>query len=302
MNPKHKTDESCPRALRKQFGVPIEPRSVAESVAGRLAEIEHVAAVALGGSRARSSAEKNSDVDLGIYYWHSNPPSVELFRRLARDLHADNSPPDVTDFGQWGPWVNGGAWLRIRGLKVDWLYRDLERVAKVIEDCSRGVVTCDYYLGHPHGFHSHIYLAEIHYCRPLHDPSGVLGEFKKSVAVYPAELKRALVARFLYDADFMLELARSTASRGDVFHVSGCLFRCAAALVQVLFALNEAYFLNEKGALKVTDSFSIKPSAFSSRTAAILAGAKQPSDTLTARVDKMAALITETRSLARIKS
>jgi predicted nucleotidyltransferase len=285
--------------LRKPVDCRIEPLSVAESVAGRLGEIEGVVAVALGGSWARGTAEQGSDVDLGVYYWSSKPPSVELFWRLACDLHADNSPPEVTDFGDWGPWVNGGAWLQIRDLKVDWLYRDLKRISEVFEECSRGVVTCDYYLGHPHGFHNHIYLAEIHYGRPLHDPSGILAELKKSVAVYPPELKRALVARFLYDADFMLKLARPTASRGDVFHVAGCLFRCAAALVQVLFALNDTYFMNEKGALRIADSLSIKPPAFSSRITAILAGLDQSLPTLQARVDEMAALITETRSLAK---
>jgi predicted nucleotidyltransferase len=278
---------------------PGEFLSVAESVALRLGEIERVVAVALGGSCARGTAEKDSDLDLGIYYRSSKPPSVELFRRLACDLQTEGSPAEVTDFGEWGPWVNGGAWLRIHGLKVDWLYRDLERVSKVINDCSRGVVSCDYYLGHPHGFHNHIYLAEIHYCRPLHDPSGVLRELKESIRVYPKRLQQALVAKFLYDANFMLELARSTASRGDVFHVSGCLFRCAAALVQVLFALNETYFMNEKGAVRIADSLSVKPPSFSSRITGILSRPGELSDALQTRIDEMAALITEMRSLAK---
>jgi predicted nucleotidyltransferase len=297
MNPKPK--QRIIEPSKKQMECRIEPLSVAESVAAQLGEIDHVVAVALGGSWARGTAGKNSDVDLGIYYSSSKPPSVELLRRLAQDLHAGESTAQVTSFGEWGPWVNGGAWLRIHGLKVDWLYRDLERVSKVIEDCYRGIVTCDYYLGHPHGFHNHIYLAEVHYGRPLYDPSGVLAELKNSVAVYPEHLKRALVSKFLYDANFMLELARSTASRGDVFHVSGCLFRCAAALVQVLFALNETYFMNEKGAVSTANYLSIKPPSFSSRITGILSRPGELSDALQARVDEMAALIAEARSLAK---
>jgi predicted nucleotidyltransferase len=277
----------------------IEPLSVAQNIAARLGEIERVAAVALGGSWARGAAGTSSDLDLAIYYLPSDPPSIELLRRLACELHSDNSPPEVTEFGEWGPWVNGGAWLRIRGLKVDWLYRDLDRVSNVIDDCTRGVTTCDYYLGHPHAFHNHIYLAETRYCHPLHDPFEVLGELKKRVSVYPVPLKRALVTKFLYDADFMLELARPTALRGDVFHVLGCLFRCAAALVQVLFALNESYFMNEKGSVNAADSFSIKPPAFSSRVRAILASPGQHPSSLQARLDEMAALIAETHSLAK---
>src|SRR6058998_1775804 len=137
----------------------MEPLSIADLVAARLGEIRGVTAVALGGSRARGTAEADSDIYLGIYYQPSRPPSLELLRQLARDLHSGDSSAEVTDFGEWGPWVNGGAWLRIQGLEVDWLYRDLQRVSNVVVDCTRGVVACDYYLGHPHGFHSHIYLA-----------------------------------------------------------------------------------------------------------------------------------------------
>ena len=72
---------------------PGEFLSVAESVALGLGKIERVVAVALGGSCARGTAEKGSDVDLGIYYWSSKPPSVELFRRLACDLHVTARRP-----------------------------------------------------------------------------------------------------------------------------------------------------------------------------------------------------------------
>ena len=56
----------------------VESLSVAESVASRLGKIERVVAVTVGGSCARGTAEKNSDLDLGIYYWSSKPPSVKL--------------------------------------------------------------------------------------------------------------------------------------------------------------------------------------------------------------------------------
>ena len=285
-------DESCRRR-------PTGPLRIARDAAARLAEIENVVAVALGGSQARGAAHSNSDVDLGIYYRASNPPPVERLRSLARKLHSGDSPAQVTNLGDWGPWVNGGAWLEIQGHKVDWLYRDIDHVLRVIDDCSRGVVTCDYYLGHPHGFHNHIYLAEIHYCHPLRDRLAVLERLKERLNVYPAAMKTALVTKFLYDARFMLDLARPSSARCDVFHVSGCLFRSAAAMVQVLFALNNAYFINEKGALSAIESFPIKPDAFPTRVRDILANPGKDFDSLHAGVAAMNALIAETRSLAK---
>jgi predicted nucleotidyltransferase len=93
---------------------------LAESVAERLGRIEGVAAVALRGSRARGDAGADSDVDLGIYYRSGRRPPLAALRRLAEEL--DRSRPiTVTAVGEWGPWVDGGAWLRIGEQRVDWL-------------------------------------------------------------------------------------------------------------------------------------------------------------------------------------
>lgn len=50
-------------------------------------------------------------------------------RALADDVADD--PVEVMVPGGWGPWVNGGAWLTIQGQRVDWIYRDLQRVHEV---------------------------------------------------------------------------------------------------------------------------------------------------------------------------
>src|SRR5690349_3582197 len=49
------------------------PKQLAARVAGRLAEVEGVVAVALGGSCARPDADEHADVDLGIYYHPQRP-------------------------------------------------------------------------------------------------------------------------------------------------------------------------------------------------------------------------------------
>ncbi len=45
---------------------------------------------------------------------------------------ADRTSPvavAVASFGGWGPWVEGGAWLTIDDTAVDWILRDVDRVA-----------------------------------------------------------------------------------------------------------------------------------------------------------------------------
>lgn len=272
--------------------------AVALRVARRLGEVPGVLAVVLGGSRARGVAHPDSDIDLGLYYRRADPPSVPELRRAASELASEAQAGAVTELGAWGPWVDGGAWLEIDGVEVDWLYRDLDRVERVISDCRAGVVSCDYYLGHPHGFHNHIYMAEVDACKVLVDPGSRIEALKRQTRPYPPELRQAIVRRYLYDADFMLELAGKPAARGDVFHVAGCLFRCAAALVQVLFALNERYFTNEKGAVREVEAFAQRPPSFEARLQAILAAPGGDPASLTARRREMAQLLAETRALA----
>jgi Nucleotidyltransferase domain len=71
-----------------------------------------VVAVVLGGSYARRTARPDSDLDLGLYYSENSPPDVEAIRRCAETISAPNTPPTVVGYYQWGPWVNGGAWIR----------------------------------------------------------------------------------------------------------------------------------------------------------------------------------------------
>lgn len=250
---------------------------LAKRVAERLGKMEGVAAVALGGSWARGEAHPDSDVDLGVYYRPHRPPSVAALNELARDLDDRHLPDLVTDFGEWGPWIDGGGWLVIEGRRVDWLYRDLDLVSRTIEECGMGRTSSHYQPGHPHGFHTHIYAGEVHHCRVLHDPQGELAALKTLTAGYPPALKRALVQKFLWEAGFALETCRKPAERGDPFYVSGCLFRCAACLVQVLFALDERYFVNEKGSVRAAGSLARCPDGFEETVSSVLANpGKEP--------------------------
>jgi hypothetical protein len=80
----------------------------------------------------------------------------------------------VTAIGEWGPWINGGAWLTVEGKRVGLLYRDLGKVRDVIEACLDGRIERVYQPGHPDAFISAIYIGEVAHCRVLRDPENVL--------------------------------------------------------------------------------------------------------------------------------
>src|SRR5271157_1577044 len=93
-------------------------------VVARVSKIDGVEAIVLGGSRARGTADERSDIDLGIYYDGKHPFSTAALGAAAKELDDRHSDNLVTSFGDWGPAVNGGGWLEIRGNHVDFIYRE----------------------------------------------------------------------------------------------------------------------------------------------------------------------------------
>src|SRR5437899_8377901 len=146
-----------------------------------------VRAIVLGGSRARGEATAASDYDIGLYYEAENPIDTGRLAKAAVLLPGAASS-SITAIGEWGPWINGGAWLTVDGRRVDLLYRDLGKVAAVIEACRAGRVERVYQPGHPHAFVSSIYMGEVALARVLWDPDNVLAPLKRQCNPYPPAL------------------------------------------------------------------------------------------------------------------
>lgn len=269
----------------------------ARFVAERLGKIDGIVAVVLGGSRARGTAAPDSDIDLGLYYDPNQAPSLSALQVLAQELDDRHAADLVTDYGEWGPWINGGGWLDIGGQRVDWLYRDLARVEHEIAECAAGRVGCYYQAGHPHGFYNHIYLGEIFYCQPLYQRDETLRRLKARANPYPPLLKQALIGA-LWEANFSLENARKPAARGDIPQVVGLLYRATAVMVQALFALNERYCINEKGAAAQVETFLLHPAGFYERIMSVLAAPGHTPNELARSVTQLEGILSEVRALS----
>src|SRR5581483_3438762 len=219
-----------------------------------LADVPGIAAIALGGSRARGTATETSDYDIGLYYSAQRPLDTDRLSQAVR-IFADAAEAQVTPIGGWGPWIVGGVWLTVAGRKVDLLYRNIEAVAETIEKCRAGEIDIHYQPGHPHGFCTAIWMGEVALCRPLHDPEGRLARLKAAASPYPRALRDALVRKFDWEILFAIENGELAAARAEQTHVAGCAYRALACAGLVLFALNERYLFNEKGALQEAAQF-----------------------------------------------
>src|SRR5262245_46509490 len=262
-----------------------------------LSAIDGVAAVVLGGSYARGCAQSGSDIDLGLFYSEAQPFAIAAIRALAARLH-DGPDPVVTEFYEWGPWVNGGAWLTVGGQRVDFLYRSLEHLERVIADAEAGRYELHHAQQPPYGFFSGTYLGELGVGVPLFDRSDRLEALRRRVARYPDALRRAVVPDALWHVEFSLTIARKLAARADVYGCGGCFTRAAYHLVLALFALNRTYLLNDKTALAESAAFSHAPRDFAARLQRVLSQPGASSTELTASCDALGELFRETAALS----
>jgi hypothetical protein len=84
-------------------------------------------------------------------------------------------------------------------------------------------------------------------------------------------LKQRIISDSLWAAEFTLLHARGFAAAGNIYNTAGCLVRAAANLTQVLFAMNEVYFLSDKKVMEIIAAFSILPAGYAEEVGSILA-------------------------------
>ena len=101
--------------------------------------------------------------------------------------------------------------------------------------------------------------------------------------------------RYAWEAGFAAATAAAAAGRGDLAYVSGCLFRAVACLVQVLFARNGRWFVNEKGAIREADGLPVVPPGFAAEVEAVLGDLDPRPATLRAALERAAALTASVR-------
>ncbi len=264
-----------------------EKEALLERLIDSLRPVPGVVALVLGGSYARGTQHATSDLDVGLYYAEANPFAIADIKRVADEI-AVQTAPVVTDFYEWGRWVNGGAWIQTAAGKVDFLYRNLDQVQRTLDEAEQGNFQHDYNQQPAYGFYSMIYLAETQICLPLHDPQGRLAALKHQVITYPPKLKHKIIGECLWSAEFTLLHAQGFAAAGDVYNTVGCLTRVATALTQVLFALNEIYFMSDKRVMDEIVTFAVLPAGYVEQINTLLAQPGRTAEALGCTVKALA--------------
>jgi hypothetical protein len=276
------------------MNLPKHKQELLDNVIVQLKRIAGVKAIVLGGSYATGMATDNSDLDIGIYYSDQSPFDPEKIKIIAEKF-SGNEKPIVTGFYEWGPWVNGGAWIKTANGKIDFLYKNIEQIALTIQNAKIGIWENHFEQQPPYGFSSIMFLAETYSCVPLYDPEGIIGRLKEEVKEYPEKLKQSVIQQSLWSAEFTIWQAESFASRVDVYNTVGCFTRAIKNIVTALFAINELYPIGDKRAIEILEQSKLKPANLAQRIDTILCSHKSA---LTENASQLKKLFDEVVELA----
>ena len=207
---------------------PALPEPVAR-VASELGGLPGVTAVALGGSRATNTHRPDSDWDLGVYYRDRLDP--EEVRRLGHLGY-------VSELGEWGPIMNGGAWLTVDGTPVDVLFRDLDIVEGWLADAEEGRFEVLMQNGYVVGAPTYLPVAELAAARVLR------GELPRPR--FPDALATAAPPRWRGRAAVSLMFARIHAGAADAVCCTGMLSGAILCEAHARLAERREWALNEK--------------------------------------------------------
>jgi predicted nucleotidyltransferase len=192
-----------------------------------------VVAVALGGSRAAGTHRPDSDWDLGVYYRRAFDPSA--VRRLSHEGY-------VSGLGEWGPVMNGGAWLTVEGTPVDVLFRDLDIVERWLGNAVRGKFEVLSQNGYVVGAPTYLPVGELALCRPV---SGALPR-----PDFPEPLAASAADRWRGRAGVALMFAEIHARAADEVPRTGMLASAVLCVAHARLAERREWALNEKGLVR----------------------------------------------------
>jgi hypothetical protein len=283
------------------MGLTMTPEPIQRIVSDLLPLVRQLArgeyAIAFGGSYAKGTADDQADVDLYLFA-HDVLPGEE------RTRIASGSSPEIEGIRAWGddaPFTEAGTDFRFRGHNVECWLRNTGHVERSIAECREGVVRREFVTWTTTGFYNHCCLSDLTVMLSLDDPFDIIARWKSEVAIYPPKLREAIVDHHLAAAEFWPDNFHylSAIERQDVIYATGIVQQVVHNLVQVLFALNEAYFPGDKQLDAALARLPRKPPKLSERIAALLwPGITATTEVLREQRASVRSLLADVRDLA----
>lgn len=234
-------------------------------------------AISVGGSLGKGAWDSRSDIDFRLFtdcklLWPDQRPElwVDYFAAIER-------------------------WKK-RGINIDGIWpRTVGEIDAALDSWLKGEIKPVDLVWTIWGYHI---LTDINNQVIIEDPYNIIGAWKERLSVYPPALKQAIIDKCLASLRYWrsdYHYAHKV-ERGDVVFLAGMTSKLVHEIIQILFALNETYFVGDGSNLTFVEKFKILPVGFSTRVHDILY--PQASDAMTSQYAALITLIDDVISLA----
>lgn len=214
-------------------------------------------AVALAGSRGKGRSDEQSDYDFRVY--------ADAYRG-----------PDIRQTEQWKRFESGMHEWEARGFRMDGVWmRSYAGVNRELDAWLSGTAVPKAFEWTIWGYHLPTDLANQQITR---DSEGRLAGWKRQLAVYPEALRASLLKQHrdvlqYWAGDYHYE---SKVARCDLVFLAGLTSKLANAILQVVFAVNRAYFPGDGWNLPMAAELERLPPDFVARMTSILGAGSDP--------------------------
>ncbi len=205
-------------------------------------------AIAISGSFGKGTFDSRSDIDLRLY--------------------ADEIPASFAEMGaavriakeEWGK----------QGIKIDDFWpRKIGDIEAALAGWLEGKLQASPLVWTVWGYHL---LPDIYHQQALEDPYAIVAGWKTRLQHYPPKLKKALLDKHLGSLRYWRHDYHyaNKVQRQDVVFLAGLSVKLVHDIIQVLFALNETYYIGDGYNLQYLANFPYQPPDIANRLQAIL--------------------------------
>jgi hypothetical protein len=209
-------------------------------------------AISIGGSHGKRTFDSHSDVD---------------FRLFCDEIVGG---PKYWESAAWKDLLQAVENWRAQGIEVDYCWvRTVGEIDKDLNAWLDGQIQPVPRVWTLWGYHL---LTDINNQMVIEDPDNLIGAWQQRLAHYPPKLKKALLEKHLeslryWRTDYHYQ---NKVTRRDPVFLAGLSARLIHDILQVLFALNETYYVGDGNNLKYVTKFAIKPAEIEERVEEIL--------------------------------
>jgi len=236
-------------------------------------------AVSIGGSHGKGIFDGRSDID---------------FRLFCDEIVGGSEFWKTQEWKSFSQIIENS---RAQGIEIDYCWiRTVSEIETQLEAWLSGKIQPVDLVWTVWGYHL---LTDLANQMIIDDPDGLIAGWQARLTPYPRALQQAMIRKHMESLNYWRTdyHYRNKVDRGDVVFLAGLSARLVHDSMQVLFAINQTFYVGDGNNLRYVEKFAIRPKDFTERINAILYPA-QTTNMLTTQYKTILDLIDELALLA----